>query len=94
MLDINRGNRMLYLTSTAPQSRGLKKYIVDKGGMSHPNASVDFKCGDIVPPVIKCHQGHTIMLSHDTNNPRPYSLNFRVHGTLGIWQKDARSLYI
>ena len=34
------------------------------------------------------------MLSHDTNNPRPYSLNFRVQGTLGIWQKDARSLYI
>ena len=30
----------------------------------------------------------------DTNNPRPYSLNFRVQGTLGIWQKDARSLYI
>ena len=44
MLDINRGNRMLYLTSTATQSRGLKKYIVDKGGMNHPNASVDFKC--------------------------------------------------
>ena len=94
MLDINRGNRMLYLTSTATQSRGLKKYIVDKGGMNHPNSSVDFKCGDIVTTVIKCHQGQTIMLSHDTNNPRPYSLNFRVQGTLGIWQKDARSLYI
>ena len=62
--------------------------------MNHPNASVDFKCGDIVSTVIKCHQGQTIMLSHDTNNPRPYSLNFRVQGTLGIWQKDARSLYI
>ena len=94
MLDINRGNRMLYLTSTATQSRGLKKYILDKGGVNHPNASVDFKCGDIVSTVIKCHQGQTIMLSHDTNNPRPYSLNFRVQGTLGIWQKDARSLYI
>jgi len=34
------------------------------------------------------------VLSHDTNNPRPYSLNFRVQGTQGIWQKDARSLYI
>ena len=94
MLDINRGNRMLYLTSTATQSRGLKKYILDKGGINHSNATVDFKCGDIVSTVIKCHQGQTIMLSHDTNNPRPYSLNFRVQGTLGIWQKDARSLYI
>ena len=94
MLDINRGNRMIHLTSTATQTRGLHKYIVDNGGDDHPNASVDFKCGDIVSTVIKCHQGQTIMLSHDTNNPRPYSLNFRVQGTRGIWQKDARSIYI
>jgi len=67
---------------------------VDNGGDDHPNASVDFKCGDIVTTVIKCHQGQTIMLSHDTNNPRPYSLIFRVQGTRGIWQKDARSIYI
>ena len=94
MLDINRGNRMLHLTSTATQSRGLHNYIVKKGGTNHPNADVKFKCGDIVSTVIKCEQGQTIMLSHDTNNPRPYSLNFRVQGTNGIWQKDARSMYI
>ena len=94
MLDINRGNRMLYLTSTATQSRGLHNYVVKKGGINHPNAGVKFKCGDIVSTIIKCEQGQTIMLSHDTNNPRPYSLNFRVQGTNGIWQKDARSIYI
>ena len=42
MLDINRGNRMLSLTSTATQSRGLHKYIVDLGGKNHPNAKIDF----------------------------------------------------
>ena len=94
MLDINRGNRMMHLTSTATQSRGLHKYIVEQGGPDHPNADVDFKCGDIVTTVIKCANGQTIMLSHDTNNPRPYSLNFRVQGTNGIWQKDAQSIYI
>ena len=94
MLNINRGNRLLHLTSTATQSRGLHKYIVNKGGINHPNAEVEFKCGDIVSTVIKCEQGQTIMLSHDTNNPRPYSLNFRVQGTSGIWQKDSRSIYI
>ena len=94
MLNINRGNRLLHLTSTATQSRGLHNYIVNKGGINHPNAEVEFKCGDIVSTVIKCEQGQTIMLSHDTNNPRPYSLNFRVQGTSGIWQKDSRSIYI
>ena len=94
MIDINRGNRMTHLTSTSTQSRGLKKYIVDIGGKNHPNAKIDFKLGDIVTTVIKCEKGQTIVLSHDTNSPRPYSLNFRVQGTEGIWMKDNKSIYI
>ena len=94
MLDINRGNRMVHLTSTATQSRGLHKYIVDQGSPNHPNADVKFSLGDIVTTVIKCENGQTIMLSHDTNSPRPYSLNFRVQGTNGIWMKDNKSIYI
>ena len=93
MLGINRGNRMLHLTSTATQSRGLHNYIVKHGGKDHPNAKVKFKLGDIVTTVIKCANGQTIMLSHDTNSPRPYSLNFRVQGTKGIWLKDNNSIY-
>ena len=94
MLDINRGNRMVYLTSTATQSRGLHNYIVDNGGPDHPNANVEFKLGDVVTTVIKCDNGQTIMLSHDTNSPRPYSLNYRVQGTKGIWMVDNNSIYI
>jgi len=94
MLDINRGNRMVHLTSTATQSRGLHKYIVDNGGEDHPNAKVTFKLGDVVTTMIKCANGQTIMLSHDTNSPRPYSLNFRVQGTRGLWLKDNKSIYI
>ena len=94
MLDINRGNRMVHLTSTATQSRGLHNYIVEKGGSDHPNADVEFKLGDIVTTVIKCANGQSIVLSHDTNSPRPYSLNFRVQGTKGIWMADNDSIYI
>ena len=94
MLDINRGNRMVHLTSTATQSRGLHKYIVDQGGPDHPNAKVEFKLGDILTTVIKCANGQTILLSHYTNSPRPYSLNFRIQGTKGIWMVDNNSIYI
>ena len=94
MLNINRGNRFLHLTSTATQSLGLNKYIIDIGGNEHPNSSVKFALGDIVTTVIKCSNGQSIMLSHDTNSPRPYSLNFRVQGTQGIWMKDNNSIYI
>ena len=94
MLNINRGNRMVHLTSTATQSRGLHNYIKKQGGADHPNAKVNFKLGDIVTTVIKCANGQTIVLSHDTNSPRPYSLNFRVQGTKGIWMVDNQSIYL
>jgi len=94
MLDINRGNKFNHLTSTATKSRGLHNYIVKHGGEGHPNAKVKFSLGDIVTTVIKCHNGESIVVSHDTSSPRPYSLNFRVQGTNGIWMGDNYSIYL
>lgn len=93
-LDINRGNRFAYLTSHATKTRGLHEYIVAQGGEDHPNADVRFKLGDIVTTIIQTRNGETIMVSHDTNLPRPYSLAFRVQGTRGLWMNDNRSIYI
>ena len=94
MLDINRGNRFSHITSTSSQSRGLNKHIINNVGKDHPSANIEFKLGDIVTSVIKCENGETIVLSHDTSSPRPYSLNFRVQGTEGIWMVDNNSIYI
>ncbi|HEY7160576.1 MAG TPA: gfo/Idh/MocA family oxidoreductase, partial [Acidobacteriota bacterium] len=93
-IDINHGNRFVSLTSYATKTRGLHEYIVAKGGPNHPNASVEFKLGDIVTTMIKCANGETILLQHDTNLPRPYSLGFRVQGTKGLWMDVNHSLYI
>lgn len=92
----NRGNRFLYLTSMASKSRGLHNYIVNspEGGANHPNAKVEFALGDVVTTQIKCFNGETILLTHDTNLPRPYSLGFRVQGTKGLWMDLNKSLYI
>ncbi len=94
MLNINRGNQFAYLTSMASPAMGLHQYIVEKGGKDHPNAKVNFKCGDVVQTMIKCHNGETILITHDTNLPRPYSLGFRVQGTKGIWTEDNKSIYL
>jgi predicted dehydrogenase len=93
-LNINRGNRFVQLTSTATKTRGLHEYIVAVGGEDHPNADVRFKLGDIVNTVITTANGESVILSHDTNLPRPYSLNFRVQGTRGLWMVDNRSIYL
>jgi hypothetical protein len=94
MADINRGNRMTDLVSYASKSRGLHDYIVRVGGEQHPNAGVAFKLGDVVTTMIKCANGETILLQHDTNLPRPYSIGFRVQGTNGIWMDVNQGIYI
>jgi hypothetical protein len=94
MIDINRGNRFLSLSSFSTKARGLHDYIVKNGGESHPNAKVNFKLGDVVTTMIRCANGETILLQHDTSLPRPYSLGFRVQGTKGIWMDVNRSLYL
>ena len=94
MANVNRGNRLVSLVSMASKSRGLHDYIVANGGENHANAKVNFKLGDVVTTLISTSNGETIMLSHDTNLPRPYSLNFRVQGTKGLWMDDLNKLLI
>lgn len=92
--NINRGNRFLSLCSFSSKARGLHNHIVKQGGESHPNAKVNFKLGDVVITSINCANGETILLQHDTNLPRPYSLGFRVQGTEGLWMDVNKSIYI
>ncbi len=92
--NVNRGNRFISLTSHATKSRGLHNHIVEMGGEDHPNASLKWKLGDIVTTTIDTANGETIIVTHDTNLPRPYSLGFRVQGTKGIWEVDGNRIYI
>jgi len=92
--NINRGNRFTRLTSYASKARGLHNHVVAEGGADHPNARVNFRLGDVVQTMIGCENGETVMLSHDTNLPRPYSLGFRVQGEKGLWMDLNRSIYV
>ncbi len=93
-LDINRGNRLMSLNSMATKSRGLQKYIHDHYGPDHPLADADIRLGDIVTTSIRCANGETIVLTHDTSTPRPYSRGGRVQGTCGLWVEDLHALHI
>lgn len=92
--DIHRGNRFVRLTSYASKARGLHDYIAKNGDEAHPNAQVKFALGDVVTTQIACENGETILLTHDTSLPRPYSLGFRVQGTGGLWMDVNQSIYL
>ncbi len=94
MCNINRGNRFVSMTSHATKGVGLHKYIVDVGGKGHPNAKLKFKQGDIITSTIETANGETIIVTHDCNSPRPYSLGFRVQGSEGLWEVDGNRIYV
>ena len=94
MCDVNRGNRFMSLTSHATKGIGIHNYIVANGGKDHPNAKLKFKQGDVITSTIETANGETIIVTHDCNLPRPYSLGFRVQGANGLWEKDGDRMYI
>ncbi len=96
--NINRGNRLLSLTSTATKARGLHDYILKNkaGGEDHPNAKLVWKQGDVITTTVTTAKGESIIITHDCNLPRPYSLGFRVQGTNGLteFDYDRRRVYV
>jgi predicted dehydrogenase len=93
-LGINRGNRLVSLTSMASKARGIKHWAAEQFGENAPLAKMEFAQGDIVTTMIKCAGGETIQIIHDTTLPRPYSRAGRVQGTKGIWMEDNNSIHI
>lgn len=92
ILNINRGNRMLTLSSFATKSRGLETYMRDHVDPSHPYYNARFCQGDIVTTVITCAGGEQIRLTLDTTLPLPfYSREFTVRGTKGMCEESCAS---
>lgn len=94
VLGINRGNRMIKLTSTASKSRGLKSYAESHFPADHIYRRSEYIQGDIVNTCITCANGETILLTLDTTLPRPYySRDFTVRGTKGMYTEERKVLY-
>lgn len=95
VLNINRGNKMLTLSSFASRSGGLKEAAKELLGKDSPYANIEYKQGDIITTVITCAGGETIQLCLDTTLPRPYySRNFTVRGTKGMYTEERKVLYL
>ena len=93
LLKINRGNRMVSLTSTASKAAGLKEYIKENKSDDEFLMNATFSQGDIITTVIKCANGETITLTLDTTLPRYYSRNFTVRGTKGMYEERTDSVF-
>ena len=94
LLNINRGNRMVYLTSMASSARGMHEYIKNTPTADQSLLDKTFAQGDVVTTCIKCAGGQTITLTLDTTLPRAYSRQYTVQGTRGMYMEDNNSVYL
>src|SRR6185436_3556453 len=83
----NRGNRLESLVSVSTKSRGLNLWAAKTFGPDSPDAKQKYALGDVVNTFIRTNRGETIIVTHDTNTPRPYSRKILLQGTKGVVQK-------
>jgi predicted dehydrogenase len=94
-MNINRGNQFDYAVSMASQSRGLNLWAAEHIGPSSPEARQIYALGDVVTTLVRTKAGQTIVITHDTDSPRPYSRNILLQGTKGVVRKyPEQKIYI
>ncbi len=94
LLKINRGNRLVSLTSTSSKACGLSEYVKEHKSDDGRLMNTPFNQGDIVTTVIKCANGETIKLTLDTTLPRAYSRGLVVRSTKAMYNEDNHSLFL
>ena len=94
LLNINRGNRIVSVSSFATKAVGLKEYIANCEDADEVMKNAEWKQGDIVTTVLTCANGETIVLRLDTTLPRSYSREFTVRGTKGLYTQENNSVYL
>jgi len=88
-LNINRGDRMDYLTSMSSNDFQLAKMAVDlakEDPFYHEFVTEGYR-GNMNTTLVRSEKGKTIMIQHDTTSPRPYSRIHLISGTKGIASK-------
>lgn len=94
LLNINRGNRIMTVSSFASKSVGLCEYIKTLDDATDEMKNARFKQGDIVTTILTCANGETIQLCLDTTLPRTYNRDFTVRGTKGMYKQASHTVYL
>ena len=82
-MNVNRGDRLDYLTCVASAPVGMDAYAKTTFGEDSWQARLHPRCGDMSTTVIRTVKGRTIMVQHDVTSPRPYSRINLLSGTQG-----------
>jgi len=93
-LGINRGDRMVSLSSMISRAQCINAYAAKRFGAESKAAQIDFKAGDMSVTNIKTAQGRMIQVFYDSDSPRPASIFYLVQGTEGVYDSRGNRVYI
>jgi len=95
VMNINRGDRMEYLTSMSSndfQMAAIAKDLAEKDSFYNEFTTNHYR-GNMNTTTVRTANGRTIMIQHDVTSTRPYSRIHLVSGTKGVaskWPEPAR----
>jgi hypothetical protein len=92
-LDINRGDRIVSVTSQMSQPAVLHEYAVEHFGADSEAAKTEFKAGDMCHTLLKTESGRLIDIQYDSDSPRPRSNFYLLQGTKGVYD-SRKGIYI
>lgn len=84
-MNINRGDRMDYLSSVSSPARARAEYAEENFPADSIRRRHRFVCGDINTSIVKTVLGRTMMIQWDEQLPRPYTRHNLIQGTKGVW---------
>ena len=94
ILDINRGNRMVYISSVASKARGMHDHVNKESCQDKTLKDVVFNQGDVISTSIICENGETITLTLNTTLPDHYSREIKINGTKGAADMDTNEILL
>ena len=84
-MNLNRGDRLVSLTSVSTPAQALQHYAAKKFGSDHPAARRVYALGDVNTTLLKTASGRTVTLYLNLMTHRPYDLILRLEGVCGIY---------
>lgn len=92
-MGVQRGDAFSYMVSMSSLERGLDEYRKEHVPAGNPKWQEHYKEGDMNTSLIKTEKGLTVIVKHDTSNPRPYSRVNTIAGTKGIFTDYPPRIY-
>jgi predicted dehydrogenase len=93
-MDINRGDVITEIYSTATEPKGINAFFRREFGTGFPQGNLKYTQGDIVTSIMKTQMGKTLVINTSLQLPVPETKYWKLQGINGIYDKEKNSVHL